>query len=250
MRTWIINIPVDLSDFLLLDHGSINHYLAVNKHTDSIMIGDIAFLWGGRHSKSPGIMGYGMITTAPLKPTEIPKKYRKLYDSGSLQVGFRAFNLAYYSAIIPETYAYRLPSLNETKQATRIKRKTVYWGWWLHKEFQIFEEDFRHFYDAGDGIYNEQYFHFTLHLLREKYFTEITYKKFKTKLSRTPLICTCCKIDFEKKLGRKLALTVLELHENPSLTQGDYEKIKPENFSVICPTCHKIEHEKIKNGEE
>jgi hypothetical protein len=54
MRTWIINIPVDLRDFFV-ENGEIHHYLAVNKQTDLILQGDIAILWGGKHSKFPGI---------------------------------------------------------------------------------------------------------------------------------------------------------------------------------------------------
>jgi hypothetical protein len=67
----------------------------------------------------PEFLGYGIILTEPIKPTEIPKKYRKLYDSGNLQIGFRPIHLSYETAHIPEKYAYQFPSLNETKQPTR-----------------------------------------------------------------------------------------------------------------------------------
>lgn len=246
MRTWIINIPVDLREYCV-ENGEVKHYLAVNKQTDFILQGDIAILWGGRHSKFPGILGYGIILTEPIKPTEIPKKYRKLYDKGSLQIGFRPIHLSYETAHIPQKYAYQFPSLNETKQPTRINNKTAYWGWWLFSEIQLVFEDYPHLFKFGN--YNDGHFNFVIHLLRERYFTGIDFRKFNTKLTKTLLVCNYCNTDFEKTLGRETSLRIMELHEEIEISDGDYKKIKAENFKMTCPTCHKIEHDKIRKRE-
>ena len=40
----------------------------------------------------------------------------------------------------------------------------------------------------------------------------------------------------------------LELHETVKIDfKTEYIKIVPENFVILCPNCHKLEHEKIKN---
>jgi len=245
MKTWIINLPLDLRDFFVFN-GEVRHYLAVNKLTGLISPGDVAILWGGRHAQSPGILGYGMILTGPMKPTDIPTGHRNLYDPSSLQIGVIPIRLSYEAAIIPEKHAYQLPSLNETKQAIRVTKKSVYPGGRLFKELRFILEDYPYLF-RGVVQNKDSYFKLAIHLLREKYFSSVGIKKFKTRLMQTPLICAYCDTDFERKLGRKVALSILELHEITDLTGDEYIKIDPENFEVVCPTCHKMEHDMIRN---
>lgn len=248
MTAWIINVPVDLREFITANSVT-KHYLAVKKHKKYISVGDIAILWGGRHTDSPGILGYGMIITDPMKPTDIPKSERNFYDVGSWQVGFRPVHLSYESAIIPEQFAYKLPSLNETKQPTRINRKSIYSAWWLFDELSLFIEDYYHlFEDFFFEKYDANSFYFVIHLLREKYFIRHNFKKYHLIKKKGALICSVCQTDLESKLGIKSALRVMELHETVNVSREDYQKITGAGFIKVCPTCHKIEHEKIRNA--
>ncbi len=59
-------------------------------------------------------------------------------------------------------------------------------------------------------------------------------------------ICEFCNVNFKNKYGPELGEFFLELHETLDLKKTKYKKIDISNFKVICPNCHKIEHEKMR----
>lgn len=245
MQTWIFNVPTDVTQFMLFEKP-ISLYLPVEKMADHILPGAFAVIWGGSAAGKRGLIGWGVVVTPPLKPGGIAQKNRKLFDANKLQLGI---NLNYLSrdAFVPATYARQLPSLNEHKQPVMIGTNAVYYGYSILEEFLFFLKEYRHLYDdilcySSD----EKPFDFGLHILRERYLASRYYSGYKKRLLSLPPVCAHCSTDFARMLGREQAMRIMELHETIPSFNERYRKIDPDNFVAVCPTCHKLAHDKMR----
>ena len=137
----IINISTDLIKFRSND-GIAEYYLPVNKNLHFIRKGDNVVLWSNKTGKK-GIYGYGKIVTDILKPSELSED---VYDRNNLQVGVIFNQINFVQPIIPENLAYKLPSLNESKQPVIISNSLNYWGNRIIKEVKTFTEDYNHIF--------------------------------------------------------------------------------------------------------
>lgn len=237
----IINISVDLREYMQKNAFPDISYFPVSKRLGYIRKGDGVVLWSSREPK--GIYGYGEVVKKPTKPGKIK---RKLYDRNHLHIGIKFDHVSFIRPILPESIARQLPSINERKQPVVIANSLNYWGYGIYSEVATFMGEFNHLFNAFAGYTTLGNYKYVLHLLRERHLIANEYRAYWIRLEDSPLVCTHCQVDFEKKPGRELARRMMELHESTTLQPDKYEKIDASCFDVVCPNCHKLAHEKIR----
>lgn len=242
----IINIPVDLRKYTnFKSNNGIDFYLAVDKNLNYIRKGDFVAFWSDEIPRK-GIFGYGIILTDILKSSEIKIEQDKVYDRNNLQIGVKRVCISYEEPLIPDIYAKMLPSLNEHKQPIIIANSLNYRGYNIEREIKTFVVEYHHIFSRVGGYASKENFNFVLHLLRERHQLATDYKSYYKKMKDNELVCSLCEIDYEYKLGRQLGEKFMELHDTSNPNNEKYKKIDCADFIIVCPNCHKTEHEKIR----
>ncbi len=215
-------------------------------------MGDDVVVWSNQKSNK-GIIGYGTIITEVLKPTQIAKG-AKIYDRNNFQIGvhlkrYGSVRLDEHHAapLLPASIAYQLPSFNEWGQSLIIANSLNYFSGPTLKELEVILHDYYYLFNWYRGYTNPKNYQFIVHWLREKYLARNYYKKYQKKLDNSPLVCAYCHTDFGKQFGKEHASRILELHEVIDSTSSTYVKINVNNFRIICPNCHKLEHIKMRH---
>jgi len=227
-------VKKDASDF---------KYLSIRKakiYTE-FKIGETIFLLYRKSKQTvPGIIGYCKVAGKLTKVSDINKEDQKLcYCKSSLQLPVSDIECAVSRNIMDEDVLYSLPIMNESKvlRATTecklidiffsiistLDEHSTFWHIWraqrTQKEIQEYKELF-------------------VHLQREK----MDYKSYH-KLSKGKTQCQNCGITHNEFLP--YTPRFFEFHETNVIAMGRYKKINYENFILLCPNCHKVEHEKM-----
>ena len=189
----------------------------------------------------PGIIGFCTITGPLKKLSEISLQERYLCREHSmLQLPVADIQCSVSMNIIDEEVLYSLPYMNEYLGKLRVfkpysliniyipilnilERYREYWFIWHAKrsEAEVF-----------------QYKRLFLHKERE-YISHRAYLK----LSKNVTRCSTCGL--EHKEFASFTPRFFEFHEPDVNPIGKYVKVDITKFIPLCPSCHRIEHEKI-----
>ena len=118
----------------------------------------------------------------------------------------------------------------------------------LSDEISFIFDDHWWFFPRGEFDLTNNQYQFFFHLLREKWLGLWKIKDYK-KLLGGKNTCVYCNMTFTPY--KEFYHDFLELHELVKVDfMKEFLKIFPENFVVLCPNCHKHEHEKMKNAPD
>jgi hypothetical protein len=182
--------------------------------------------------------------SSPLKVSEIPKDEQHLvYNRSQLQIAVRLSSIA-EDPFLGTQCLEQFPSINQHRKIRAINYDKVYRTNRLVSEINyLYSGKWWHtlpYSFLGDN-HREHYFH----ILREQHFRLYFLRKYK-RILKEETECSICK--FKANDYKPEYSPFLELHETtPVDFNSKYKQIKKEDFIVVCPNCHKLEHEKIKN---
>jgi hypothetical protein len=192
-----------------------------------------------------GICAIGRISDYPKKVRELDEKEReKCSDTTFLQLPV-IFTQYSVETIIEDEILFQFPSLNQLAKIRPTKYFTCREVNYLSEEITFFLSDHWWYFTRCAYHLDEGHYKYWIHQLREKWLTSwkfINYKRIIYGKSK----CEHCGLTTEP--FREYYHDFLELHETVKIDfKTEYIKIVPENFVILCPNCHKMEHEKIKN---
>lgn len=193
------------------------------------------------NGSTAGIIAMAYVASDVLvKPSELTKDERqKLYNTSLFQI---RINMKQYGVnpFIYKRQLFHFPSLNDKEIIRPWNEEVLYWGGLLCNEIDFlyhrFPESPMQFLFEPD----DHYWKLKIHILRESALHTRFYRMTAAKASK----CSLCSFP-SPNLGN-----YFELHETVMIDfDKPFEKIDPKNFIVVCPNCHKIEHQKIRYGE-
>ncbi|MFP4023991.1 MAG: hypothetical protein ACLFVR_05645 [Thiohalospira sp.] len=237
----LLKIDIELSDYFSNPFNR-ESYVAVKK-TNYIFPGNKIMIYKETNEYA-GLIGIGEITDYAKKVSEIPSnKQNTIYDRSLFQVPVR-FKILFTSDLLNKDFFYKLPALNERRKIRAYNSNTIYFANWLDRELNyIFNDNWWYF--TFRVTPTESHYRYWLHYIREYNLRWLEFNKYK-KIITGKDTCSICKIKHNPY--SEFFSDFFEMHEIiDNYDDKEYRKIKPQNFIVVCPNCHKKEHEKIKN---
>ena len=195
---------------------------------------------------SKGIFATGEIVDYPKLVKEIPKEEQVcIYDRSLLQLPVR-FSRQSVESILDKRYLFHFPSINQIHKVRPYSNNVLYFSYGLTEELDyLFHNNWWYFVPIGTPSPTENHYKFWRHILRERHYGWWDFRKYRKAITGKDT-CTVCGLKYKPFLEFKTDF--FELHDTTIIDfENDYQKIKLENCIVVCPNCHKIEHEKIKN---
>lgn len=242
-----------MSFLLKIDENIDSYFLPTSKNKHYLAIKNESFAWAGRKlalyketEDSQGIFGTGEILDSPKLVREIPKdEQNNIYDRSLLQLPIR-FSQMSVESIIDKKFLFQFPSINQIHKVRPLNNNVLYWSYGLDTELDfLLRSNWWYFVPIGTPCPSDNHYRYWIHILRERHFGKWDFKKYKKRITGKDT-CNICGLKYKSFLEFKTDF--FELHDTTIINfDNNYQKIKEENCIVVCPNCHKIEHEKIKN---
>jgi len=155
------------------------------------------------------------------------------------------FKRASIEAMLHDQCFLQLPAINQPKKIVPINVYSIHQAGSLSDEISSIFDDHWWCFSSGEFDLTKNQYQFLFHLLREKWLGLWKIKDYKKLLSGKN---TCVFCNMTVTPYKEFYRDFLELHELVKVDfMKEFIKIVPENFVVLCPNCHKHEHEKMKN---
>lgn len=240
--SYLIKVPVDLIDYTSMPHEI--SFIAIKKSV-YICQGDEIFVFRETDDFA-GLIGVAEVTGSPIKVSDIAKEEQhKIYDRSLMQIPVR-FKTISSKSIIDKKILYHLPGLNHTEKIRPYNPNTLYWCS-IPKEIDYLLKN-NWWYFTHLAYPTDNHWLYWLHIIREKRFSSWTFNDYRKHITGKKK-CEIC--GMKSKPFKEFYHDFFELHETTKIdTDDEYNAIKPENFIVVCPNCHKKEHSKIKNNKK
>ena len=186
-----------------------------------------------------GIVGYGKPLEWPVMSHKVPVEYQKsLYAKDLLQFPIH-FNEISHNIYFEKKYLLQLPGMNVYGKIDLAIPDYLYNTLNLEYEMDYIIKSSRSCF--GPEITDSNY-RLWFHLLRERR-KKYGYRR----ILKGRKFCSLCKMKYEPY--DELRSDFFELHENVEIDFNEkFRKILMGNFIVLCPNCHKKEHDKIMNS--
>lgn len=234
-------ITNDAEDFRYLSIKKMNSYYN-NPYCNFEQGETVLLLYRKSKHLPPGIIGFCHVAGALTKTSDIPREERKyIYDRSMLQLPVHKIRCSIEKNIMDEELLYALPCMNEH----RICR--------VYNECKLIDVPFQLLLSLKDHsefwyVWNAQrckqeikeYKDLFIHLQRE----QIDFKRYMN-LTKGVVKCQYCETKYHE--FKPYRPRFFELHETEMfpLNGNKYQKINYRKFVVLCPNCHRKEHEKI-----
>ncbi len=237
---YIIRPSIDISDVFYLQSHIL--YIATSRNINHYNPSTTVHFYTNINGRE-GIIAAGIMLDWPIMPKHVPSVYQKDLYAKEL----RQFPI-HFTRISPEIYfdkkhLFQLPAMNMHNKTDLTKPDHLYrvWNLGLQLSFIRYKRD-RHWNTEGNSSLTDGHYRLWFHELRENVF-KIT---FNTMVSGKNS-CSLCKMKYEP--NEVLCNDFLEFHERLDIDfDENYRRISKGNFMIVCPNCHKKEHEKIKNS--
>jgi hypothetical protein len=179
---------------------------------------------------------------SPQAESEVNKGKRKLsvqfplcYDCTTMEYTFN------------KRFLFQFPSLNTPHKIRLTKYDMLYKTRNLRRELDFLYNNYIELLFIESGMYIDlsPFYRFVIHRMRELFHT---YPIFPGQIRKHfPCNDSCSLCGFKHTPFYGSGRSFFELHETLLICLNeDYKKIELKNFIIVCPNCHKIEHEKLK----
>ena len=157
----------------------------------------------------------------------------KLFDSSFFQIKVR-FSHYSFAPYIDNKILKHFPSYNKKQFENPINPYTLYWDCGL-STYMLYV--LNNFYISRASIFKKNVWEYYIHFLREM---DINLNV-KNKLLRKYKQCNQCGFKSDSPY-------FFELHDTVKIDlEKDYVPVNIDNFIVLCPNCHKLIHQKLKD---
>lgn len=213
------------------------NYLPVKRKASHMQLRDVALYI--KNDDSEGIFGFAKILEdKTLKSSEIKvKKKINFINRNFFQLPVK-FTICSSEPLIEIRHLRHFPSYNSSLFQKPFNPFVLYWSGALHWEYSYLQHRFSYDFcpETGPNFFPDRYWKHYIHFLREQHINYFWNKK----LPKEKQKCEIC--------GEKLhSAYFLEIHDTTEIDfNGDFKPIKIEDFIVLCPSCHKKEHLKLK----
>lgn len=237
---YIIKPSIDIRDVFYLHSHLL--YIATSRNLSSYHPNTTVHFYTNTDGKE-GITAAGIMLDFPIMSKYVPSVYQKdLYARELKQILF------HFTRVSPEIYfdkkyLFQLPAMNMHGKTDLAKPDYLYHVFDMDSQLNFIKQKYYQYHhysntERSSGL-TDGHYRLWFHQLRENVI----------KIPFSYMIigknsCSLCKMKYEpyEVLGNDF----FELHEKLDIDFNEkYRRIYRGNFIIVCPNCHKKEHEKI-----
>jgi hypothetical protein len=240
MEDYIIKPSIDIRDLFYSDNHLV--YIATGKNLNHLRPDTTVYFYSDIEGRE-GIIAAGIMLDFPTMPKYVPAVYQKHLYAKELKQFPLHFTVVSQKIYIDKKHLFQLPAMNMYGKTDFAKPDYLYAVYGLEDQLDFIDRKIGQLCNIEyDPDITDEHYRLWIHQLREYVFEKNFGSVIPVRNS-----CSLCRMKYEPQ--EVVIEHFFELHEMVDIDFNEkYRRLSNGNFKIVCPNCHKKEHEKTLNS--